>query len=70
MVIGIDIDDTTVVTVESMVKYGDIYDEKVFGRKSQKDKLGLIKDRYYMEHYTDGTKKKNLIFLICFIKMY
>ena len=68
MVIGFDIDDSTVVTVESMVKYGDIYDEKVFGRKSQKDKLGLIKDRYYMGALYGWNEKEKFDFFDMFYK--
>ena len=37
MIIGIDIDDTTVVTVKSMVKYGDKYDTEVLRREAKKE---------------------------------
>ena len=49
MRIGIDIDDTTVITVNSMIKYADIYDINVLGRKGTNGNLGLIKNRYYLK---------------------
>ena len=49
MRIGIDIDDTTVVTVNSMIKYADIYDINVLGRKGTNGNLGLIQNRYYLK---------------------
>ena len=49
MRIGIDIDDTTVVTVNSMIKYADIYDINVLGRKGTNGNLGLIRNRYYLK---------------------
>lgn len=48
MKIGIDIDDTTVVTLKSMMKYGSIYNEEVLKRPPVNFSLGEIKDRYYM----------------------
>ena len=48
MRIGIDIDDTTVTTVKSMMKYGSIYNEEVLKRPPVNFNLGEIKDRYYM----------------------
>lgn len=48
MKIGIDIDDTTVVTVKSMIKYGSIYNEEVLKRPPVNFNFGEIKDRYYM----------------------
>ena len=48
MKIGIDIDDTTVEMLTSMVKYADIYDTQILGRKGTNGKLGLIKNRYYL----------------------
>lgn len=49
MNIGIDLDDTTFITVDSMIKYADIYDTKILGRKGTNGKLGRIKDRYYLK---------------------
>lgn len=49
MRIGIDIDDTTVITVNSMIKYADKYDTLVLGRQGTNNKLGLIKNRYYLK---------------------
>ena len=47
MKIGIDIDDTIVITVKSMIKYADKYDTEVLGRKGTNGNLGLIQNRYY-----------------------
>lgn len=49
MRIGIDIDDTTLVTVTSMIKYADKYDIEDLGRKGTNGNLGLIKNRYYLK---------------------
>ena len=49
MKIGIDIDDTTVITVNSMIKYADIYDKKILGKNSTNGKLGLIQNRHYLK---------------------
>lgn len=60
MRIGIDIDDTTFITVKSMLKYADIYDENILGRKGITGAYGLIKNRYYLQAlygWTDEEKK-------------
>ena len=49
MKIGIDIDDTTLITVKSMIKYADIYDTEILGRKGTNGNLGLIQNRYYLK---------------------
>lgn len=49
MRIGIDIDDTTLVTVKSMIKYADKYDIEYLGGKGTNGNLGLIKNRYYLK---------------------
>lgn len=49
MRIGIDIDDTTVITVNSMIKYADIFDTQILGRTGTNGNLGLIKNRYYLK---------------------
>lgn len=49
MRIGIDIDDTALDTVTSMIKYADIYDIEYLGRKGITGNLGLIKNRYYLK---------------------
>ncbi len=49
MRIGIDIDDTTFITVKAMLKYGDIYDKEVVGGKGINGNLGLITNRYYLK---------------------
>ena len=48
MKIGIDIDDTTVATLESMIKYGKKYAEEVLHQPPVTFNLGEIKDRFYM----------------------
>lgn len=49
MRIGIDIDDTAVITVNSMLKYADKYNKEVLGKDEIKNSLGLIKNRYYLK---------------------
>lgn len=68
MIIGIDIDDTTVVTVKSMVKYGDKYDTEVLGRNAQKDNIGQIKDRYYMRALYGWTDEQKFAFFDMYYK--
>lgn len=68
MIIGIDIDDTTVVTVKSMVKYGDKYDTEVLGREAKKDNLGQIKDRYYMNALYGWTEEEKFAFFDMYYK--
>ena len=68
MVIGIDIDDTTVVTVKSMVKYGDKYDTEILGREAKKDNLGQIKDRYYMKALYGWTEDEKFSFFDMYYK--
>ena len=47
MKIGIDIDDTTFLTVKSMLKYADIFEEEISGKPVNRDSFRLIKNRYY-----------------------
>lgn len=49
MKIGIDIDDTTFLTVKSMLKYADIYEEEISGIPTNRNSFGLIKNRYYLK---------------------
>ena len=49
MKIGIDIDDTTFLTVKSMLKYADIFEEEISGEPTNRDSFGLIKNRYYLK---------------------
>ena len=49
MKIGIDIDDTTLLTVKSMLKYADIYEEEISGIPTSRESFGLIKNRYYLK---------------------
>ena len=68
MVIGIDIDDTTVEMLTPMVKYADIYDTQILGRKGTNGKLGLIKNRYYLEALYDWDKKTKFDFFDTYYK--
>ena len=49
MRIGIDIDDTTFLTVKSMLKYADIFEEEISGVPTSSDSFGLITNRYYLK---------------------
>jgi uncharacterized HAD superfamily protein len=49
MKIGIDIDDTTFLTIKSMLKYADIFDEEISGNPTNRGDFGLIKTKYYLE---------------------
>ena len=49
MKIGIDIDDTTFLTVKSMLKYADKFEAEISGEPINRDSFGLIKDRYYLK---------------------
>lgn len=49
MKIGIDIDDTTFLTVKSMLKYADIFEEEISGKPTNRDSFGLITNRYYLK---------------------
>ena len=49
MKIGIDIDDTTFLTVKSMLKYADIFEQEISGKAINRDSMGLIKNRYYLK---------------------
>lgn len=68
MNIGIDIDDTTVVTVDSMVKYADKYDKLVLGRKGTNGNLGLIKNRYYLNVLYGWNDKEKFDFFNMYYK--
>ncbi len=61
MKIGIDIDDTTFLTVKAMLKYADIYEEEISGVPICEDNFGLITNRYYLNvlyGWDDNTKSK------------
>lgn len=62
MKIGIDIDDTLVITVESMIKYADKYDIEILGKKGIKGNLGLIQNRYYLNILYGWTDKEKFEF--------
>lgn len=68
MRIGIDIDDTTFVTVEAMLKYGDIYDLEVVGGKGTNKNLGLITNRYYLKALYGWNEKTKFEFFDTYYK--
>ena len=59
MKIGIDIDDTTFLTVKSMLKYGDIFEEEISGVPLNRDSFGMIKNRYYLKALEECTLLPN-----------
>lgn len=62
MKIGIDIDDTTFLTVKSMLKYADIFEEEISGIPTNRDSFGLIKNRYYLKALYGWDEKTKLDF--------
>lgn len=68
MKIGIDIDDTTVILADSMIKYADLYDIEVLGKSGTNGNLGLIKDRYYLEALYGWDRKTKYDFFDCYYK--
>ena len=68
MKIGIDIDDTTVITVKSMIKYADKYDTQVLGRKGTNGNLGLIRNRYYLKVLYGWTEREKFDFFDMYYK--
>ena len=49
MKIGIDLDDTTFITVKSMLKYADKFEEEISGIPTNRASFVLIKNRYYLK---------------------
>ena len=68
MKIGIDIDDTTLITVKSMIKYADKYDTEVLGRKGTNGNLGRIENRYYLKILYGWTVEEKFAFFDCYYK--
>ena len=63
MKIGIDIDDTTFLTVKSMLKYADKFQEEISGVSTTRDNFGLITNRYYLHAlYGWDDETKNAFF--------
>ena len=62
MKIGIDIDDTTFLTVKSMLKYADIFEEEISGVPTNRDSFGLIKNRYYLKALYGWDEKTKFAF--------
>ena len=48
MNIGIDIDDTTVTTYTSLIKYANMYDTKVLGRNGYNGSMESVQNKYYL----------------------
>ena len=61
MKIGIDLDDTTFITVKAMFKYADKFEEEISGAPTNRDSFGLIKNRYYLK-VLYGWDEKNKLF--------
>lgn len=68
MRIGIDIDDTAVITVNSMLKYADQYNKEVLGKDEIKNSLGLIKNRYYLKAIYGWNDKEKFDFFNMYYK--
>lgn len=62
MKIGIDLDDTTFVTVKGMIKYADKYDKEVLGKKGANKNLGMIQNRYYLKALYGWTDEEKFAF--------
>ena len=68
MKIGIDIDDTTVITIDSMINYGKKYAEEVLKQGPVKLNLGTIKDRFYMNALFGWTEETKFDFFNMYYK--
>lgn len=68
MKIGIDIDDTTFITVNSMIKYADKYDKEELGRKGVNGVFGLIQNRYYLKALYGWNDKEKFDFFDMYYK--
>lgn len=49
MKIGIDIDDTTFLTVKPMLKYADIFEQEISKTPISRNSFGLIKNSYSLK---------------------
>lgn len=68
MKIGIDIDDTSFITVNSMIKYADKYDIEELGRKGINEDFGLIQNRYYLKILYGWSEKEKFNFFDMYYK--
>lgn len=68
MIIGIDIDDTTFITVNSMIKYADIYNTQILGKTQTSKKFGSIPNRYYLKSIYGWDEKTKLDFFDLYYK--
>jgi len=62
MKIGIDIDDTAFITVKSMLKYADIFEQETSGRTMNREIMGLLKNRYYLKELYGWDNETRLAF--------
>lgn len=62
MRIGIDIDDTITDMVTMMIKYGDVYHTEELGREKQKENIGYIKSRHYLNELYGWTNEEKMDF--------
>lgn len=62
MKIGIDIDDTTFLTVKSMLKYADKFEEEISGIPTNRDNFGLIENGYYLKYLYGWDEKTKFAF--------
>lgn len=62
MKIGIDIDDTTFLTVKSMLKYADKFEEEISEIPTNRDNFGLIENRYYLKDLYGWDEKTKFAF--------
>lgn len=69
MRIGIDIDDTIVKTVDSMIKYADIFDKQI-GGNGINGNMGLIVNRYYLKALYGWNDEEKINFLLVIIEIY
>ncbi len=68
MKIGIDIDDTTVITINSIIKYADKFHTSVLGRNEKKHNLGFIKSKYYLSELYGWTAEEKFDFFTKYYK--
>ncbi|MCI8654474.1 MAG: hypothetical protein HFJ48_01155 [Clostridia bacterium] len=68
MKIGIDIDDTAFITVNSMIKYADKFDAEELGRKGINGDFGLIQNRYYLKALYGWNEKEKFNFFDMYYK--
>lgn len=68
MIIGIDLDDTTFITVNSMIKYADKYNSEYLHREGANGDLGLIQNRFYLKAIYGWTDEEKFNFFDMYYK--